>query len=39
VNEIGVSASRILFFGLQAVHVTSDETVRETIDPAGGCEP
>jgi len=44
VSEIGVPASRILFFddtlenvegaracGLQAVHVTSDETVKETL--------
>jgi glucose-1-phosphatase len=44
VQEIGISAQRILFFddslghveaaracGLQAVHVTSDETVRETV--------
>ncbi len=47
-KEIGVPASRILFFddslghveaaracGLQAVHVTSDETVRETVAALG----
>ena len=48
VKEIGVPASRILFFddtlenvegaracGLQAVHVTSDETVRDTVAGLG----